>query len=221
MVVHDRVRADEPRVLRGPDGAPHPEIGGEHAPWYVPFGLGVYLLLCGAAAIYLLLDLWTLRFSVLRLLAEGYEIADAQVLGVKTGAYTVVGSIIGAVLRSLQGLHQHGAVHRTFQTSYAGSYLLGPWAAALLGLAAYALVRGGLFVFGGLGQVEEPTEATYLAYLGLGVLTGYAWNKVLVKVGDIAEQLFGSSKPPAPPQPGGPRDEPEASGRAPGAVPRR
>ncbi len=161
----------------------------------VLFPVGVYLLLCGAAALYLIIDVWSERFLLLEAsfpgLKEQIRGGDLDKGFLKTLTYTIAGSMIGAVIISFQGLHRHGAVERDFRASYVGSYLIGPWAASLLGVVVYGLVRGGLFLFGGSSDLDGPSQATQFGYLGLGALTGFAWEKVLRKMGELADQVLG------------------------------
>lgn len=164
-------------------------------PW-VPVALGCYLLAAAAVALWLLVDVWSRNFVAYRWLLGTEGLTRGQVDVVTPLSYCVVGGVLGAVILSFQGLHEYAAVRGTFRASYSGSYLVGPWVAAIIALAAYALVRGGLLIFGGQSAPGAPGASNY-AYLALGILTGYAWNKVLRKLGDVANQLFASSEPTA------------------------
>jgi hypothetical protein len=170
--------------------------------WWVQFPLGVYLLLCGMAALYFVIDTWSNQFSVFQYIFPRTEIEDLDTGLLKTLLCTIAGSVIGAVIISFQGLHEHGAVRGTFEASYIGSYLIGPWAAALLGVAVYGLIRSGLFILGGVSEIDSPNEATQFGYLGIGTLIGFAWNKVLLKLSGVADEILGtrggSSPQPTP-----------------------
>ncbi|MGB7926055.1 MAG: hypothetical protein WCF57_22640 [Pyrinomonadaceae bacterium] len=159
---------------------------------WIPLGLALYLLVCGVLAIYFVADVWSEQFLFLRALFRGVDFRQTDLGTVKTVAYTTAGSLIGAVIISLKGLHTHYVVKQEFRMPYCGSYFIGPWAAGLLGIAVYVLIRGGLLVLGGKADLEAPTEATQFGYLGMGFLVGFAWDKVLVKLNLVAVQLFGS-----------------------------
>jgi hypothetical protein len=187
--------------------------------------IGFYLLACGAASVYLIVDVWYGRFWFYETFLPIDALSAEQEAVVRPLTYTVAGGVVGAVIRSFQGIHYYGAVRRDFQISYSASYLVGPWTAALIALAAYALVRGGLLVFGGVEGTEATPGASAYAYFALGILTGFAWEKVLIKLNAVAGQIFavepdvragstsdheqgGESIPrPKPPAPRG--DEPE------------
>jgi hypothetical protein len=177
----------------------------ETGPAWIPFALGIYLLVCSALALYLLVDVWGDRLSILRFLFPGITFDAGRLATVKPVTYMVVGAVLGGVILSFQGLHIHAAQLRNFRPSFSGSYLIGPWAAGLLGIAVYALVRGGVLVFGGTSSAPTSTASRF-AYLGLGFLTGFAWNKLLAKLNSVAVQLFATERPdrgtgtPAAPQ---------------------
>jgi len=138
--------------------------------WWLQFPLGVYLLFCGVAALYFVIDTWSNQFFVLRYFFPALDVENIDTSFLKTFLYTIAGSVIGAVIISFQGLHEHGAVRGSFKASYVGSYLIGPWAASLLGLAVYGLIRSELFIFGGVSEIDDPNEATQFGYLGIGFL---------------------------------------------------
>jgi hypothetical protein len=163
----------------------------------IPLLLGAYLLLCGAMGIFLLVDVWGERLWVYGHIFYGVEFTEERTEALKLPTYTVIGSLLGATILSFRGLHIHGAERRDFQASFSGSYIIGPWAAALLGLAGYALIRGGLLVFGGTANTGQTSPASHYAYLGFGFLTGFAWNKVLSKLDAISANFFAVEQPAA------------------------
>lgn len=154
--------------------------------------IAFYLLVCGSISIYFVLDVWSDQFLLLSKCFPDLNINSLDIATLKTISYTTAGSILGAVIISLRGLHIYGVIQRNFEMSYSGSYFIGPWASGLLGISVYALVRGGLLVFGGDSEIESLTQATQFGYFGLGFLIGFAWDKVLQKIDSIAAQLFGS-----------------------------
>ncbi len=175
------------------------KINRDDSSGWIQLSLAFYLLACGMMCVYFLVDVWSQQFFVIRILFPGINFKTVDLATIKTISYTIVGSVIGAVIISLKGLHVHGVVHQEFKNSYSGSYVIGPWAAGLLAIAVYGLMRGGLLIFGGASEIENPTQATEFSYLGLGFLIGFAWDKVLVKLNTLAVQIFGdeSNKPVA------------------------
>lgn len=166
--------------------------------------LAVYLLMCGNVAIALGLEAYSGSYRFVGMLISPSVLMPPVNPTVPTLLYSVSGAIIGAVLLSLRGLYRHGAVLNDFKRSYAGAYLIGPWAAGLLGLAVYVLARAGMLTFGGTSDLKNLTEAGELSYLGVGILVGFAWEKVLNKLDAVADQVFTTTQK-APSQPGGAR----------------
>ncbi|MDD7965896.1 hypothetical protein [Actinomycetospora lemnae] len=175
------------------------------SPW-VPILLGVYLLIVAVLSGRLLIDVWARNFALYRSLLGTESLTGSQVAVVTPLTYTVVGGVFGAVIVSFQGLHLHAAVRRNFQTSYGGSYLVGPWVAALIALAAYALVKGGLLVFSGGDTSNASSTSSNWAFLSLGILTGFSWLKVLQKLNSLADQFFAVGRPPQSGPPAGTSD---------------
>lgn len=189
---HRSAARPEQESTRIPRDTTSQQIAPGVAPWWVPTLVGVYLLVCALVAVVLIIDAWSGEFRIYEALLPWLEIPAGDASDVALLTYTCAGGVLGGVMVSFQGLHVYGAVRRTFKMSFVGSYLIGPWVAAFIGLAAHALVRGGLLAFGGPGDVSAsgaPTSTSY-AYLALGVMTGYAWNLVLEKLGALAGELF-------------------------------
>lgn len=211
------VVAPDPAVASAPTLAPTLVLPARLSPRdaRIALGLGVYLVLCGLVALYAMGDLWAGRFTLPRLLFPGIDLKAHDLAAIQSFGYTALGAVIGAAILSLYGLHQHAAMKADFRSSYLGSYVVGPWASAFLGVAAYALVRGGLLVFGGSGEVDGATPSTQLAYLALGILTGFAFDRVLAKMNDLAEQVFAR----AAPRPASSQANPAAPGQAQAATP--
>lgn len=156
--------------------------------------LGVYLLACSTLPLYLMATVWCESLVPLDRLLPLVDLAalqPAQVASVQTFTYAACGAILGAIISCLRGLHLHAVVLGNFRRCYSGSYLIGPWAAALLGITSYAMVRGGLLMFGD-GQPGDSDERSCYAYLALGILTGFSWERMLARVDDAARQIFGS-----------------------------
>jgi MFS family permease len=158
----------------------------------IQLALGIYQIVCGVIAIYVLTDSWLEQFYVLRIVFPVMDDATVDVGLLKTLTYTVTGSMLGAIVCSLRGLHIYGAVRGVFRTSYVSSYVLGPWFAGFLGVGVYGLLRAGIFVFAGVSEIKDPNAATQFGYVGLGFLAGFGWLQVLEKIDSMIRELLGS-----------------------------
>jgi hypothetical protein len=167
--------------------------------------LAVYLLVAGLTAVGVLLDAWTKQFGLLRFFFRSLDTTAVDLRLLQTMTYLTAGTVLGAVVISFRGLHDHGVIRGDFRPSFAGSYLLGPWASAFLGIAMYGLIRGGLFLFSGTANGGEGAEATDFTYLGLGFLIGFAWNRVLAKLDSLAAEMFRAGSDARPAAAGSPK----------------
>lgn len=155
--------------------------------------LGVYLLICSGLTLQLLAHVWSGSLDLLQVLFFGLALDESHLSALQPFSYAACGAVLGAIILSFRGLHKHAVVQRSFRSSYSGSYLIGPWAAGLLGVTTYVMLRGGLLVFGGEQGTADETAAH--AYLALGILTGFSWERMLARIDDAARQLFGRRVP--------------------------
>lgn len=59
------------------------------------------------------------------------------------------------------------------------------------------MLRGGLLVFGtdsGASGGAAIDNGSSYAFLAIGIMTGFAWERMLARIDDAARQLFGSTK---------------------------
>lgn len=159
------------------------------------FALGLYLLGCGAATLYFMIYIWAGSLVLLEAALPGIAFQPDHLKDVQSFVYTTCGAVLGALILSLHGLHKYAVVLGRFRIRFSGSYLLGPWAAGLIGIATYAMLRGGLLVFG--TDDGQPGGSSCFAFLALGIMTGFAWERMLARIDDAARQVFGSRKPVA------------------------
>lgn len=163
---------------------------------WLAFFLGLFQLVTGtgAAAIIVVIILIWPGGDILGVLPAG---ATTIVLADNSARLMIAitaGSTLGAVLHSLVGLHLHAVVLRNFAPRFTGSYLIGPFAAALLGIALFALLQGGLLLLGGSAATspsENEVRRLVLFYVAVGVLTGLAFDSVVLRFDGVARQIFG------------------------------
>jgi hypothetical protein len=152
--------------------------------------LGLYLLLCSALTLYAMVSVWSGSLDLLHWLFPGVHLDGAELYAIQTFTYTAFGAVLGAIILCFRNLHQYAVVLRGFSPAHAGSYLIGPWAAGLLGVTVYAMLRGGLLVFG--AEQSDGGETSCYAFLALGIMTGFSWERMLARIDDAARQVFGS-----------------------------
>ncbi|MDM0029835.1 hypothetical protein [Variovorax saccharolyticus] len=155
--------------------------------------LGVYQLLIGTAAAAGLVGI-LLRWDALGIEA-GVEVGTQASTILRPLVATVVAAMLGAVLHGLVGLHIHAAILRNFNPTFTGSYLLGPFAAALLAVGLFAVLQGGLLVLGGDPPATEPAALrAVLFHAAVGLLAGLAFDTVVLRLDGVAQQIFGRDK---------------------------
>lgn len=150
------------------------------------FFIAVFDLLVGSAACWLL---WLL------LSATPSESGKFSQL-IHLGALSMVGAVLGGVVRCFQGLHDFGLIKNQFLQRHIGSYIVGPLAAALLGLVIFVLVHSGILLLTG-GTAEPGSEMTELANVALGILAGFGWEQALTKMSSGAKSWLGQQSPTA------------------------
>jgi hypothetical protein len=167
-----------------PAESAQPQSGGHNR---LALALAIYQVLLGsvaAAGLILVISEWPILsdiatlYTTLRLLAS-----------------MVTAAFLGAVLLNLVGLHIHAAVLKDFEVEFIGSYLLGPFAAGLLAIGLFAVLQGGLLVLGSGTQAPQTgTELRLvLFHAAVGLLTGLAFDTVVLKLDGIARELFGQN----------------------------
>lgn len=161
----------------------------------IPLYLALYLMSCGLFATYLFFDTLTNNFNFLGSIFPDI-VLKLENSTLVTISFMFTGSLYGAIILSLKGLHKYAAMKRKFETSYIGSYIIGPWAAAFFGIVMYGIIRGGLFIFGGIGSIDTISEATEFGYFGIGFIVGFAWDKTLDKLDALANEILGQMKTP-------------------------
>lgn len=154
-------------------------------------GLALYNLLVGFLAAALMVDLLVGGPFTGGGAMVGAD-SPVEVLLVRHIGFISLGAAIGAVLHSLFGLWVHAAVLNDFRSTFAGSYLLGPFGAALLGFGTFLVLQAGLLALGGDASAgDDPLQAS-LFYGAIGVLVGLGFDAVLMRIDGVTRQLFGA-----------------------------
>lgn len=149
--------------------------------------LVLYYLALMAAGLWLVLDLWSGGFQVLRALGVS-ELALQQPLLRSTG-YTLAGGLLGSVLYQMRMLFRFYLKTNEFDHRWLGKYLSAPLESAAMALVVLALLRGGLTAFAG-SPSGAPTTANNFSALGLGALIGFGMRDVVGWLGRIVGTVF-------------------------------
>lgn len=104
--------------------------------------------------------------------------------------YSICAGALGATSYGFWKLFHHYC-NNTFDSKWTIWYIFGPISGSLLGIATYAVVVGGLLVFG-----ESVTVKSSWAIFALSFLTGFSAKRVLRKLHAIAGQIFQEAKAP-------------------------
>ncbi len=154
----------------------------------LPAALAIYNVILGGAA--------CVVFALL-ILGWGHEggVEPGALQTLRFVALTANGAIIGAVIHCLFGLHMHVAVLANFEPRFSGSYILGPWVAAMIGVVLFLIVHTGLFALGTDPVSTSNTLRASLFYSAVGALTGLAWDSVILRFDAVAGQIFGAPGP--------------------------
>jgi hypothetical protein len=158
----------------------------------IPLFLGAYLLTCSWFVLYLLTDIWSGSLVKLAWILPGINLSDGHLQAVQCFSQTAGGAVLGAIILCFRMLHKHAVVLKDFDARYAGSYMIGPWAAGLLGITVFTMLKSGQTFLGDFGAQESLSCYFYLL---LGIVTGFSWERVLARIDGAAKQIFGSGCP--------------------------
>jgi hypothetical protein len=158
-------------------------------PGVLALGLAVYNVLIGVGAAYLIGDLLLGGPAGRGMLGN----AETALMG-RHLLLTVLGATLGSVLHSLFGLWVHACVLEDFRPVFTGSYLLGAFAAGLLGVGTFLVLQAGLLALGGNAAGGEDALRASLFYGAIGILVGLSFDAVLLRIDGVTRQLFGAPK---------------------------
>lgn len=155
------------------------------------FALALHNLLIGVLAAYAIADL-LLDGGLARALLRGFGAGEASLVLARHLLLTVLGAVLGSALHSLFGLWVHACVLEDFSPAFTGSYLLGAFAAGLLGVGTFLVLQGGMLALGGdPAGGAEPLRAS-LFHGAIGVLVGLGFDAVLMRIDGVTRELFGA-----------------------------
>ena len=152
----------------------------------------LYLLLMLAFFLWQLLDIWIGQHTLARL--AGYH--DADLLSSPPfllAVYTFVGGGLGAIANGIRSLVVWHCERFAFGQRFVWKYLTAPWLGATLGLFVYALIRGGIAVFGGQITDDSASISSMLSAFAVGVLAGYGSHDVFKWLDAQVTKLFRTS----------------------------
>jgi cystathionine beta-lyase family protein involved in aluminum resistance len=160
---------------------------------FIGFLLGVFTIAIAAGTGIALYDVWFNSFGIFKTVGMMLPANPDAVRDIRVLTMSGLGATMGACLMNLLGLYKHAVLRRDFGLEFVGSYLLGPFAVILLGFAVFVLVRAGLFAFGGVSDLSAISPANEVSFMALGILTGYSWDHVLLKIQRIAKEMFATN----------------------------
>ncbi len=104
--------------------------------------------------------------------------------------FTMVGGVLGAGVLGMVSFHRYESVMGVFHIRHAWGFLYAPLLAGILALVVFALMQGGLLVFGEMKAPEDFSPITGLAYLAIGFLSGFGWYPATQKIEQIVARFF-------------------------------
>jgi len=160
--------------------------------------LGVYLIVTFLVQILVLVDFWP-EVQTGGTWKQGWNCLTSQPCTIADDARSFVivllGGGIGAMVHSLRSFTAHVGTQK-IAASWVWWYLLRPLEGAVMALAFYLALRGGLQGTGGTGASGSTSISIY-GVAGISVLVGMFSHEAAQKLKELAETLF-SKAPQAP-----------------------
>lgn len=104
--------------------------------------------------------------------------------------YTVIGGGLGGVVNGIRSFIIWHAERMAFGWRFIWKYITLPLVGTILAAVVYAIVRGGLAVFGGTFESSQDIPTQALAAFAIGALTGYGSHKVFIWLDKQVNKLF-------------------------------
>lgn len=180
-------------------GPPSPPAAvDDQASFGMKFAIVIYLLVALIGCSALFLDLWRPSSFVVDWIlgtAAGPDVDPTRVM-FRSLLFSVVGGAFGGIIFSLLAFNRQVGFRRDFSQRFVWGYFYSPFVASVLGLIAFALVKGGILILSGGADSVEDQNIANLGHLSLGFLAGFGWSTFTEKLGRIITEVFGSASPP-------------------------
>jgi hypothetical protein len=147
----------------------------------------VYYLALMLASFWILLDLYSGSFRLMRLL--GLDALALQQPLLKSVGYILIGGMLGSVLYQIRMLFRHYLKSNQYDPRWLGKYLSAPWESAAMAVVVFSLLQGGLAALGGSAN-NALTGMNNFAAFGIGALTGFGMRDVVGWVSRIVRTVF-------------------------------
>lgn len=182
--------------LPGPPTEPE-----EQASFHLKLGIVIYLVMALTLCSALFVDLWRPQSRVVGFLLGTTPDMDAtdRVTMFRSMLFAVTGGAFGGITFSLLAFNRQVGFRQDFAQRFAWGYFYSPLVAAVLGLVAFALVKGGILILSGGTTAVEEEDIANLGHLGLGFLAGFGWATFTEKLGRVITEIFGTARPPQNP----------------------
>ncbi len=153
----------------------------------------LYLLFVLVFLCWALFDIYHGQNQVLARLFSKETIYPDSSLG-RLIAYAIIGGAMGAVVDGFRSfVHWHSEM-QAFGWRFLWKYVTLPPLGALLAAIVYALVQGGIAVFGGSFTPEEGSANQALTAFGLGALAGYGSHKAFKWLDYWVNRIFATRR---------------------------
>jgi hypothetical protein len=165
----------------------HPRTRTETYVFLQVHGLVLYYVIVLVFAFWLMLDVWSENYRIMRFLGVSQAVLQDDLL--KVIGYIVVGSIFGSVLYQIRELFHHYLKSESYDYRWIGKYVSAPWESAAMSMIVMAIMRGGVALFGGQQGSEVGLTNNFAAF-GTGALVGFGMRDVVGWLGNIVRSVF-------------------------------
>ena len=149
----------------------------------------LYLLFMLAFFFWQLFDIWVKKYTLLRL--SGYEsIEPLSSPCFQLAVYTFIGGGLGGIVNGIRSSLYWHCERIAFGRQFVWKYITAPWVGATLALFVYALIRGGIGVFGAVITTNGISIREILSFFAVGALAGYGSRDVFIWLDAQVSRLF-------------------------------
>lgn len=150
---------------------------------------GCYLVVVLVFLLWMLIDIWTGRWFLLKLVfpQSAYRM-DTRLF--RLIAYTVIGGGLGGVVNGIRSLKFWHCEHRVYSWRWVLKYITDPLLGIVLAMAVYAILGGGIATLGGGFDLNKAGTVQALGALAVGILTGYGARTVFKWLDEQVRKMF-------------------------------